>query len=442
MPDQLFLGNGDGTFRVATERLSGNEDWPSNGSVACDVDDDGDQDLFVSVYGVSHNGAQNQLFINDGAANFSEEGVARGVASQPGGNTWRADLDYGEKPEPSGSPGKYIGGNGFGVDCSDFDQDGDLDILFTAIAHPSEAPPGFRGWPPEEIEALNYTRRWADPTHVLVNDGDGRFEVLWRDAGLPYNEGDIDGSLADFDNDGLMDVGVSRDKKYEAGYTTWDQKGWFGLIRQLPDGSFESLGQASGINHPEDETGTQRMGGSGNVNWSDLDRDGDLDLVLGGGPRTRGGHVFDNRIGSENDWLAVRLVGDGDTVNADAMGAKLTIHHQATDVAMSRAVLSSRGTYNSADTRVQHFGLGDLPCDYVLVIRWPNGIEDAWSGEAVGRNHYVRAVYGQGLRLLDAAGEPMGDWLAPVDPGELLAPPPPAGIFLPLLSADHPLRFE
>ena len=63
MTDQLFLGNGDGTFREATDQLSGNEVWPSNGSVACDVDDDGDQDIFVSVYGVSHNGAQNQLFI-------------------------------------------------------------------------------------------------------------------------------------------------------------------------------------------------------------------------------------------------------------------------------------------------------------------------------------------------------------------------------------------
>ncbi len=59
--DALFLGNGDGTFRVATDRLTDNPANPSNGSVACDYDNDGDLDLFVAVYGVSQGGAQNVL---------------------------------------------------------------------------------------------------------------------------------------------------------------------------------------------------------------------------------------------------------------------------------------------------------------------------------------------------------------------------------------------
>ena len=115
--------------------------------------------------------------------------------------------------------------------------------------------------------------------------------------------------MADFDNDGRLDIVVSRDRKYDPNYNTWDQLGWLGLFWQKADGTFESVGQRSGINHPEDPDNAARMRGSGNVNWTDFDHDGDLDLWVGGGPGSISGHFFENKIGSDRDWLALRLEG-------------------------------------------------------------------------------------------------------------------------------------
>lgn len=401
--NQFFLGNGDGTFEDASARLGGNRNTLANGSMACDFDNDADLDIFVAVYGVSNGGAQNFLFVNDGQANFEDRAVERGVASLPGGNYWREDLDHGRMPEPDKGPGEYIGGNGFGVDCPDINGDGRLDILMADISHPTEFPPGYNGWSQDVIDRLNHSRRWSDPSQLLVNagpDADWRFANEWLDRELPYNEGDIDAASADFDNDGRLDIVMSRDKKYEGNYSTYEQQGWLGLYRQIEGGGFASLGAASGINYPEDPAGKQRMRGSGTIHWSDIDHDGDLDLLLGGGPDATSGHLFRNDIGSENDWLAVRLEGDGREVNRDGIGTRVTI--RSGNKVMTREVKASRGTYNSTDTRVLHFGLGDLPCDYELRVRWPNGKEYVYGGRTVHRNWFVTFRPDGALELPDA----------------------------------------
>ena len=56
------------------------------------------------------------------------------------------------------------------------------------------------------------------------------------DRGLPFNEGDVDGALLDYDNDGRLDISISRDSKYERNYPEGEQKAWFGLMRQDDDG--------------------------------------------------------------------------------------------------------------------------------------------------------------------------------------------------------------
>ena len=145
------------------------------------------------------------------------------------------------------------------------------------------------------------------------------------------------------------------------------------MSRRPPSSPLDRAAAASdvykrqGINAPTDPEAAARMRGSGNINWSDYDRDGDLDLLLGGGPGASSGHLFRNTIGQSNDWLQVRVVGDGATVNRDAIGARVTLRWAADGAAtigspageqITRQVKAGRGTYNSTDTRVLHFGLG------------------------------------------------------------------------------------
>lgn len=427
--DALFRGHGDGTFTDVSALLQGRVAQPTNGTVTCDYDNDGDLDLVVGTYGVSSRLGANQLWRNDGAG-FVDVGVATGFASQATGNRWISATDYGVAMEPGKQPGEYIGSNSFGVDCGDLDNDGLLDIAMGTISHPGG----------------DYSRTWSDPTQLLINRGpgsDGRYTFLDRAAalGIPFNEGDLDLALADFDNDGLLDIAIGRENKYESAYDDPEQKGWLGLMHQLGDHSFESLGTVSGLNAvdasyvasltecaegdtcPEGEAclssrcrtpcttsadctspeevchtlGFCRLLATTkraqNVAWADYDHDGDLDLLVGG--RDLGGgrpnFLFRNDIGHENRWLGFRLVGDGVHVNRDAIGARITV--RAGDEQILREIRSSRGLSSTADTRAAYVGLGDRDCGYTVEVRWPDGTTVTLPAGAVVEEQLLTVTY-------------------------------------------------
>jgi len=379
--DFFFLGHGDGTFTDASDRLPNAPSQPTNGSLACDFDNDGDLDIFVSTYGVSTENGLNHLWLNDGTAHFTEVAVPHGFASLATGNYWLESTGYGTDEEPGAGPGTYVGSNGFGIDSGDINNDGYIDIFLATISHPVDT---------------DYLRKWSDPSQLLINGGPDsgyKFTNEFLERGLPFNEGDIDGAMVDFDNDGLLDLSLSRDMKYESGYDDWDQKGWFGLFRQRTDGSFKSLGEVSGINDPDD-TYWYRAKSTGNIIWTDIDHDGDLDLFLGAGDLGHGrpNFLFRNDIGHQNRWLAVRLEGDGANVNRDAIGARVKLVSEK--MTQLRELKSGKGTYNSEATRALHFGLGDIGCDYKLSVRWPDGEEAEFTGvQDFGDDMYLRITY-------------------------------------------------
>lgn len=394
--DQLFLGVGDGTFTNATANLQGAVAQPTNGVVACDYDDDGDQDLFVSTYGVSVKLGWNVLWENDGSGVFTNVAVARGFHALPTGNYDLATTGNGKDVQP-GEPTTYVGSNGFGIDCQDIDGDGHLDIWLATISHPVSS---------------DFSRKWSDPSQLLINQGAAgghAFKNQFQEKGLAFNEGDIDAAAVDFDNDGRVDLSVTRDKKYEPNYTEYDQKAWLGLFHQEASGQFTSLGKVSGINDPTEMT--DRVKAGQNLSWADIDRDGDLDLLVGGRDNGGGGRanfLFENTLGERNGWLGVRLQGDGKKVNRDAMGARVTLTVDGKP--MVREVKSSRGTYSSADGRALLFGLGDSGCKETvskvsLEVRWPNGETLALDAGTFALNEYLELRYPCGTTEACATSE-------------------------------------
>ena len=108
--------------------------------------------------------------------------------------------------------------------------------------------------------------------------------------------------------------------------------------------------------------------------------------------------MFRNDVGQDNRWLAVRVEGDGVAIDRDAMGTRVTV--RAGDQLRVDEKKSSRGMYNSEDTRVLHFGLGDMPCEGLeLVVRWTDGSEVVFDRQDFGENMYVRVSYPDQLEI-------------------------------------------
>lgn len=105
----------------------------------------------------------------------------------------------------------------------------------------------------------------------------------------------------------------------------------------------------------------------------DLDNDGRLDLVIAnqhGGPSIY--HNVPTPSGANNNWIGIRLVGDGKSCNRDAFGSRVTLAVPGQPV-QTREVQAANGFSSQHDTRV-HFGLGGALADSVRVsVRWCGG---------------------------------------------------------------------
>ena len=119
------------------------------GAAWADVDGDGDLDLYLP------RGADPaQLWINDGAGHFAEEGAARGVDD--------------------------LGAFGLGAVFADYDNDGDKDLYVSNDG----------------------------PNRLYQNDGTGHFSDVAEAAGVLSTTDDVSAAWGDYDNDGYLDLYV------------------------------------------------------------------------------------------------------------------------------------------------------------------------------------------------------------------------------------------
>lgn len=104
LPDTLYFGNGDGTFRDASEWSGLRKDGKGLGVLLCDLDSDGDLDIYVANDTVG-----NVLYENNGDGRFEDVSIISATAYNNLGN-------------PDGS---------MGVDALDYNLDGRFDLWVT-----------------------------------------------------------------------------------------------------------------------------------------------------------------------------------------------------------------------------------------------------------------------------------------------------------------------
>jgi hypothetical protein len=307
-PDSFYWNRGDGTFWNVSSLVEPNDEpLCGRGVVWADYDDDGDLDIYVSNYRLD----PNLLWRNDQGAGLGNFAMPAGVEG-----TSIGDL-----------PGNPRYGHTIGSDFGDYDNDGDMDLYASNLAHPRFL-------------------LFSDVSMLLNNQGDGTFNDQFKRSGIAYCETSSDPSWVDYDNDGDLDL------FFTAVYEGVGSR----MFRNTDRNRFEDATE-------ESRTSVEDGWGTG---WCDYDHDGDMDLAVGSGSGFR---LLQNG-GNDNHWLLLKL--EGTHVNSKAIGTRVRV--TAGDLTMVREVKGGRGT-TSQDMLTCHFGLGSYEGYAMVDIRWPGDTE-------------------------------------------------------------------
>jgi hypothetical protein len=298
---QLYRNLGNGKFTNVTASAGIKSPGRAMGVGSFDYDDDGWPDIFVS-----NDAMENHLWHNQGNGTFKEVALLAGVAL--------------------GAMGEVTGA--MAVETGDVNGDGRIDLYV----------PDFR------------------QSCLFLNQGQGFFDNQTLAAGIAKVVGDHiqwGAVLADFDNDGALDLYVSRgDANSLTGYPAK-------LLLNDGKARFTDVSASAGPWFRQARLGR-------GVARGDFDNDGRVDLLVA---NLNESPVLLRNTSSLPDrhWLLVKLVGH--TSNRDGIGARLRCVLGNKTLVRERV---SGGSYCcSHDPRV-HFGLGAATVVPELEIRWPS----------------------------------------------------------------------
>ena len=314
-PNQLFLNNGNGTFKDISRGSGADLSLLTKAVVTADYDNDGYADIFVSNYR-----GDSALLHNNHNNTFTDVAPQAGVLAS---------------------------GHGFASWFFDYDNDGLPDLLASSYAMSIE----------ESVRTYLGLPHNSPTMKLYRNLGNGAFRDVTEETGLNKVFMPMGANFGDVDNDGYPDI------YFGTGELTYASLLPNVLLHNKGGKKFVDITASSG-------TGELHKGHG--VAFADMDNDGDEDLLetIGGGVPgdTHAFRLFENP-GHGNDWISVRLVGV--KANRAAIGAKIkvTVKNGTETRAVYRTV-GSGGSFGNSPLE-QHLGLGKSAQIAGLEIQWP-----------------------------------------------------------------------
>ena len=337
---RLYHNSGEGTFENITDAAG--FDCSGRSASWIDFDNDGDIDFFTM------DDVHSYLLRNNGDFTFTD------VTQQSG---------------------LYIASNHY-YDCIffDYDNDGDDDVLIAFTWQKSSLfyenngdgtftdVTGTIGFSLKAIETGavgDYDNDgWLDlflnfysniNVKLFHNNHDGTFSDVTQEAGIasPVHCG-LGCDFIDVDNDGWLDICYS---KYDDNDYLWYNNG---------DGTFTDISQIAGIT---------AVGRTGDCTVADFDSDGDVDILIAPTGWIDYYHLYKNES-SASHWIHIDLIGNGTSVNHNAIGCKAKIFTNGME--QIREILGDASHVCQDDFRLE-FGLGNATIVDSIIVYWNDG---------------------------------------------------------------------
>ncbi len=413
--DRLYRNNGalpgraipgrDHTFTDVTVQAGILYDGLGLGISISDINEDGWPDIFVTNDFIAHD----YLYINKQDGRFTE------MAKEYFGHVSHFSM---------------------GHEVADFNNDGLSDII-TLDMLPRDNYHRKKMSGPMNYNLFAYTlKEGYMPQYmrntVQLNLGNSKgqqpkFAEIGQLLGLHATDWSWAPLMADFNNDGWKDLFISngylRDVtdldfiNYTAGLSSTITADSLDHIlkdkaKQMPsiklsnfvfenqgELNFEDATQQWGIDQPSLSNGAA---------YGDLDRDGDLDLVVNN--INEPAFIYENQtnLTVDNHFLSVHLLGD--SLNRQGLGAKVSVYTPGTTQVAEQAV--SRGYQSSVDYNL-HFGLGSVNDIDSILVRWPDRTVSKL--EAIQANQRLTIRQDEAvLPAYPAAANPSDPWFTDV----------------------------
>ena len=436
----LYINNKDNTFTEMAEEYGIDDDSYSIHSTFFDYDKDGDLDLYVANYPPTSFNApadyykyrinnhqkkdSDHLYRNDGdhfvdvteESGISNFGLTLGIVASDFNNDGYTDIYISN--DFSSPDFMYINNGdgtfrndilktlqqtslfGMGVDASDFNNDGWVDIFqldmnaadnFRSKANMSSMNPQVFYQSVELGLHHQYMQNSLQVNQGNLFSDSPAFSNIARWSGVSSTDWSWGGLFADFDNDGWKDLyvtnGIRRDvnnkdfynkhrlffnkMKNDPNYKNKEEE--FKLLSYLEKMPSEKLSnylfqnkQNGGFENKNIEWGLDEKTFSNGLIYTDLDNDGDLDLVVNNLEDIAS--VYRNNS-EKNNFIGFDLKGKNNEI---PIGTRVYLK---TDGQFQMQELNlSRGYLSSVSPRI-HFGIGISAKIDEVIVKWPDGAE-------------------------------------------------------------------